>query len=124
MCEVVIKEKIYSIGRIYKLISINGLCYVGATVNSLSQRLTEHKYNSKKFTFHNIEVVRKYIDAKILQGINLEKIKWKKVVNVVKTKNVFDCRNKLVQILQVLFRNNQSLDELLSHFLSKQKPTD
>ena len=68
--------------------------------------------------------MRKYIDAKILQGINLEKIKWKKVVNVVKTKNVFDCRNKLVQILQVLFRNNQSLDELLSHFLSKQKPTD
>ena len=50
MCEIVdnINEKIYAFGRVYRLVSSNGLCYVGSTVQTLSQRLREHKCNSKK----------------------------------------------------------------------------
>jgi hypothetical protein len=83
----------------------------GAFHDGLEEKeLKEHRYNSKLFTFHNIEVIRKYIDAKLLQGIQLETIKWKKIVRKIPTKNCFDCRNKIVQILQVLFRNNETLD--------------
>lgn len=74
------------------------------------KEMKEHRYNSKQFTFHNIEVIRTYIDAKLFQSIQLDSIKWKKIVKRVPTKNYFDCRNKVVQILQVLFRNNQTLD--------------
>ena len=42
----------------------------------------------------------------------------------VKTKNMFDCRNKIVQILQVLFRNNENLDESLVAFLKREKATE
>jgi hypothetical protein len=37
---------------------------------------------------------------------------------------MFDCRNKIVQILQVLFRNNESLDEGLLKFLVREKPKE
>ena len=48
--------------------------------------------------------------------MQLDSLRWKKIVKEVKTKNMFDCRNKIVQILQVLFRNNESLDESLVAF--------
>jgi hypothetical protein len=41
--------EIYSIGRIYKLISDNGLCYIGSTKKTLSQRLNNHKSTYKRF---------------------------------------------------------------------------
>jgi hypothetical protein len=41
-------DKIYSIGRVYKLISDNGLAYIGSTTRTLSQRLSSHKQNYKK----------------------------------------------------------------------------
>ena len=36
------------------------------------------------------------------------------------TKSLFDCRNKFIQILQVLFKNSTDLDSLLLDFLEKQ----
>ena len=40
------------------------------------------------------------------------------------TRSHFDCRNKVVQILQVLFRNNESLDEELIKFLERERATE
>lgn len=56
--------------------------------------------------------------------MQLDSLRWKKIVKEVKTKNMFDCRNKIVQILQVLFRNNESLDESLVAFLRREKATE
>ena len=36
-------------------------------------------------------------------------------------RSIFDCRNKLVQILQVVFRNNNDLDEILVDYLEAQR---
>ena len=37
----------HPIGRIYKLISSNGLIYIGSTVGTLQTRLSQHKGNAK-----------------------------------------------------------------------------
>lgn len=42
-------DKIYPIGRVYKLISDNGLCYIGSTNRTLSRRLSDHKSDYKRF---------------------------------------------------------------------------
>jgi len=68
--------------------------------------LENHKYNTKYFVFHNIEVLRPYIDGKNMKSINIEKISWKKIQKNIPTKTTFDCRNKFVQILQVSFSRN------------------
>jgi len=68
--------------------------------------------------------LRKYIDARLFQGIQLDTLKWKKIIRKIPTRSHFDCRNKVVQILQVLFRNNESLDEGLIKFLEKEKATE
>ncbi len=57
--------------------------------------------------------MRRYIDAKLFQEIDTKKLKWKKMAKEVKTKSAFECRNKVIQVLQVLFRNTKSLDETL-----------
>lgn len=88
------------------------------------KELKEHRYNSKLFTFHNIEVLRKYINAKLFQGIQLDSLRWKKIVRKIPTKTLFDCRNKVVQILQVLFRNNETLDEGLAKFLERERAAE
>ena len=72
--------------------------------------MKEHRYNSKQFTFHNIEVIRKYTNAKHLQGVQLDSIKWKRILRKLPTKTNLDCRNKLVQIMNILFINNYTLD--------------
>lgn len=68
--------------------------------------MKEHRYNSKQFTFHNLEIIRKYTKAKLLQGVQLESIKWKKIIRKIPSKSHFDCRNKFVQIMNILFVNN------------------
>lgn len=40
------------------------------------------------------------------------------------TKSIFDCRNKFIQILQVLFRSNNDLDEILLAFLEEQNVSE
>ena len=46
MCEIVdnSNEKAYPFGRVYRLVSSNGLCYVGATVQSLKERFYTHEH--------------------------------------------------------------------------------
>lgn len=68
--------------------------------------------------------MRPYIDAKLIKSVNLESIKWKKIMKEVPTKSIFDCRNKFVQMLQVFFRDNHTLDGSLVQFLEKQNPTE
>ena len=82
--------------------------------------MEKHKYNSKHFVFHNIDLIRSYIDAKQIHGLNLERIRWKKVQNLIPAKSSFDCRNKFIQILQVLFKNTSDLDQQLVSFLEEQ----
>ena len=60
--------------------------------------------------FHNLEVLRPYIDGKLMKGVDLERIKWRKIVRVIPSKTSADCRNKFVQILQVAFKSNEGLD--------------
>jgi|JI9StandDraft_2_1071091.scaffolds.fasta_scaffold89102_3 hypothetical protein len=52
-----------------------------------------------------------------MKSINVETIRWKKIMKEIPTKSIFDCRNKFIQILQVLFRSNNDLDEILLAFL-------
>jgi len=37
------------------------------------------------------------------------------------SRSIFDCRNKVVQILQVVFRNNNDLDGILVDYLEAQR---
>ena len=73
--------------------------------------LEKHKYNSKHFVFHNIDLIRSYIDQKKMKSINIEQIQWKKIN--LPSKTGFDCRNKFIQIMQVLYKNNEDLDLIL-----------
>ena len=43
MCETMSNEKIFPFGRVYRLVSDNGLVYVGATVQTLKRRFGRHK---------------------------------------------------------------------------------
>ena len=43
-------EVIYPIGRVYKLVSTNGLVYVGSTKKPLYIRLSEHKSDFKRYS--------------------------------------------------------------------------
>ena len=52
----------------------------------------------------------------------MDSLKWKKIVRQVGNKTIFDCRNKMVTILQILFRNNELLDALLVDFLMAENP--
>ena len=57
------------------------------------------KRNTKSFMFHNNLVVVQYIHERF-KNIKLEDVKWKEISTELKTKTVFDCRNKFVQLLQ------------------------
>jgi predicted component of type VI protein secretion system len=46
------------------------------------------------------------------------------MIKVVPTKTLFDCRNKVTQILQVIFRNNDGLDDVLVDFLELQHASE
>lgn len=65
-------------------------------------------------------MLRGYVDAKQIKSVNIESIKWKFILKELPSKTLYDCRNKFVQILQILFRNNEDLDEILVSFLEKQ----
>ena len=80
------------------------------------------RYNSKSFIFHNIEVLRKYIRGRMFQAVSMEKIKWSKISNKLVTRSMFDCRNKIIQLLQVFIRTSVSkeFDREIIAFLSKQ----
>ena len=56
--------------------------------------------------------------------VNLDKIRWKKIMREIPTKSIFDCRNKFVQILQILFKNSEDLDSVMLDFLEKQNVTE
>ena len=47
-------EVIYPVGRVYKLVSTNGLAYIGSTKQSLATRLREHKCKSKSKQYSSI----------------------------------------------------------------------
>ena len=61
-----------------------------------------------------------YVNSKSIKSVSLEKLRWQKIVRHIATKSIFDCRNKFVQILQMVFRNTEGLDEVLIKFLEKQ----
>ena len=44
-----VSEEIYEIGRIYKLVSDNGLVYIGSTKRTLEDRLSGHRSNYKRY---------------------------------------------------------------------------
>ena len=48
--------------------------------------MESRSYNSKRFTFHNIEVIRKYIDAGKFRGIQLGLIKWQIIMEALPNK--------------------------------------
>lgn len=83
-----------------------------------------HKYNSKHFTFNHFEIIKKYVDSRLLKSVNLESIQWKKILRLIPTKSIYDCRNKIIQLLQVLFRNEKELDLLVVQFIEKQNPKE
>lgn len=53
----------YKRGKIYKIVSDNGLVYFGSTIRSLKSRFKNHKYHFEKCTF-------KYSSWKVFQGGN------------------------------------------------------
>ena len=67
-----------------------------------------------------MEVLSPYINSKNLKSLNIESIKWKNIGKSVPNKTIFDCRNKLIQIMQVLFRTKNDLDEVLVDSLENQ----
>ena len=63
----------------------------------------KRKYNSKNFIFHNIAVLKPYMNAKNFQKIDISKIRWNEIAVYLKTRNTLDCRNKIVTLLQIFF---------------------
>ena len=61
--------------------------------------------------FHNNLVVVKYVHEKF-KDIKLEDVKWKEISSQLKTKTVFDCRNKFVQLLQFELRKQSNLTNI------------
>jgi hypothetical protein len=75
------------------------------------------KYNSKNFIFHNIAVLRPYMNASNFQKIDISKIRWNEIAMYLKTRNTLDCRNKIVTFLQIFFHaEGKELDELIVEF--------
>ena len=62
-------------------------------------------------------IISQYIRDSHLKSINLSAVKWSKVAESLATKSVQQCRNKAVQILQLLFRDNSALDHQLVRYL-------
>jgi hypothetical protein len=75
------------------------------------------KYNSKNFIFHNIAVLRPYMNASNFQKIDISKVRWNEIAMYLKTRNTLDCRNKIVTLLQIFFHaEGKELDELIVEF--------
>ena len=53
-------DTLYSVGRVYKLVSSNGLVYIGSTKKTLSQRLSKHKNDYKRFLKHKMTFVSSF----------------------------------------------------------------
>ena len=53
-------DTIYPIGRVYKLVSSNGLVYIGSTKKTLSQRLSKHNNDYKRFLNHKMTFVSSF----------------------------------------------------------------
>ena len=52
-------EVIYPVGRVYKLVSTNGLAYIGSSRNTLNQRLAGHKCDYIRF----LKKLRRYLTS-------------------------------------------------------------
>lgn len=82
------------------------------------------RYNSKTFNFHNNEIVRKYI-SRDFNEIKIENVNWQKISDKMKTKTIFDCRNKFVQILQLEIHgigSKEFYEIEIAKFICAQKP--
>ena len=64
-----------------------------------------------------MSIISQYIRGTHLKSINLSAVKWSKVAESLAMKSVQQCRNKTVQILQLLFRDNSALDRQLVRYL-------
>ena len=62
-------------------------------------------------------IISQYLKGSQLKSINLSAVKWSKVAESLATKSVQQCRNKAVQMLQLLFRDNSALDRQLVRYL-------
>lgn len=69
-------------------------------------------------------MVRKYIN-KEFNEIKIEDVNWQKISDKMKTKTIFDCRNKFVQLLQLEIHGLGSKDfyeAAIVRFIYSQKP--
>lgn len=80
--------------------------------------MTSRKYNSKNFIFHNIAILKPFLNGKNFQKIDISQIRWNEIATYLKTRNTLDCRNKTVQLLQIFFHTEaKELDEAVVDFL-------
>lgn len=63
-------------------------------------------------------MIKHYVNAKNFQKINISQIRWNEISTYLRKRNIHDCRNKIVQLLQIFFHNDhKDLEEKIVDFL-------
>ena len=100
----------YQNGKIYKIVNdIDKLIYVGSTIQTLSQRFTEHKYEAKRSP--NIKLYKHFAE------LGIEHFKIKLIKN-------YPCNNKLeLEIEEERYKImlNAQLNTIRAHQTAEQR---
>lgn len=77
------------------------------------------KNNSQSFKFHNYAIVLKHIRSPI-KATPLQIIPWATIANKMQTRSLIDCKNKFMQLLEIVFREHKAKQESIITFIEQQ----
>lgn len=76
-------------------------------------------YHTTKSQFHNSELILKYISVTIKE-INLDHMNWSIISAKLGTRSFIDCKNKFMQILEIVFkRDHADLKEIVQFMINQ-----